>query len=971
MRRKIQLARAFVIALCLAALATPAAAQVYTGRIDVTVSDATGGVLPGVTVTISGPQNATAVTDDKGEAHFLNLAPGTYAVAARIDGFNEFVNRSVPVASGTGVPLNISMAVGGVTTQVDVTGESPVINPKETATRTNVTYDELQQIPSSRDPWVVLQTVPSVVVDRVNVGGAESGQQSNYTAKGASGGDNTWSIDGIPVTDMSALGSSPGYYDFDMFQEIAVTTGGADAQSATPGVGLNFVLKSGTNTPRGSTRIYYENESMQSNNLPDDLRETLGGTTGKGNRIDEYQDYGFELGGPLFRDRLWAWGAFGKTDVTLLTLANTPDSTQLENYSFKATGQATQALRGSFTYFRGEKLKFGRSASPTRPPDTTWDQGGPTEVFKGEANLVAGNNLFLSGRYAYVKGGFFLTPQGGLDTKMIFADDDGIARGSWYEYRTDRPQSTVSLDGNLFRGRHEIKFGFGYRIADVDSSYTVPGDGITTTYTTYPSMLAGVTAWNQVTGTQGKYISGYVGDTISFDRLTLNVAARWDRQSSSVRAYSQGGNPALPDLLPDLTGQAADEAIVWNSILPRLGVTYAFSEDRKTIGRASYAMFASQMNAGQAGFFSTVGSFRGVYFYDVIDTNGNGVADPAEFAGRTCTVDSPSTDCNWGGFDIENPANVGSPNHRIGDYSTPLTQELVAGIDHELFTNFGVTANFTWRRFTNFNWRPVQGLRSDDYIQLGTATGSHPAIGSYDVPFYGVAEANVPVNRTATEYVDREGYSQRYWGLELAATKRLSNRWMARFGFSTNDHREYFDGPEATMDPTPQLLAGPVPLPLGAYPNVDGGPVLRQTSGSGKAGIFMVAPRYQFAGTAMYQARWGINLAGNIVNRQGYSMPYQRTQVETGDPLGNLKTVILVADDVGDYRLPSVTSLDLRVGKEFTWDRVRFNLDFDVFNALNSATVLGRQYDLRLSTADNVLEIMNPRVLRLGARFSF
>lgn len=124
---------------------------------------------------------------------------------------------------------------------------------------------------------------------------------------------------------MSALGSSPGYYDFDMFQEIAVTTGGADAQSVTPGVGLNFVLKSGSNTPRGSSRIYFENESMQSKNLPEELRATLGGRTGKGNRIDEYQDYGFELGGPLFRDRLWAWGSVGKTNVTLLTLANTPD----------------------------------------------------------------------------------------------------------------------------------------------------------------------------------------------------------------------------------------------------------------------------------------------------------------------------------------------------------------------------------------------------------------------------------------------------------------------------------------------------------------------------------------------------------------------------------------------------------------------------------------------------------------------
>ncbi|MBA2301117.1 MAG: carboxypeptidase regulatory-like domain-containing protein, partial [Acidobacteria bacterium] len=95
-----------------------ATAQVYTGRIDATVTDATGGVLPGVTVTISGPQNANAVSDAKGETHFLNLAPGTYAVSAKVDGFNEYVNREVPVATGAGVPLKISMTVGGVSTQV-------------------------------------------------------------------------------------------------------------------------------------------------------------------------------------------------------------------------------------------------------------------------------------------------------------------------------------------------------------------------------------------------------------------------------------------------------------------------------------------------------------------------------------------------------------------------------------------------------------------------------------------------------------------------------------------------------------------------------------------------------------------------------------------------------------------------------------------------------------------------------------
>ena len=76
MRIKVRMACAALVALCLTAWTAPAAAQVFTGRIDITVSDATGGVLPGVTVTIAGPQNATSVTDEKGEAHFLNLAPG-------------------------------------------------------------------------------------------------------------------------------------------------------------------------------------------------------------------------------------------------------------------------------------------------------------------------------------------------------------------------------------------------------------------------------------------------------------------------------------------------------------------------------------------------------------------------------------------------------------------------------------------------------------------------------------------------------------------------------------------------------------------------------------------------------------------------------------------------------------------------------------------------------------------------------
>lgn len=105
--------------------ADPASAQVFTGRIDVTVQDGTGALLPGVTVDVSGPQNQSTLTDTHGEAHVLNLPPGSYQVKASLSGFADFLNRAVAVTAGGAVPLRVTLGVQGVAEQVQVSGESP------------------------------------------------------------------------------------------------------------------------------------------------------------------------------------------------------------------------------------------------------------------------------------------------------------------------------------------------------------------------------------------------------------------------------------------------------------------------------------------------------------------------------------------------------------------------------------------------------------------------------------------------------------------------------------------------------------------------------------------------------------------------------------------------------------------------------------------------------------------------------
>jgi Carboxypeptidase regulatory-like domain len=945
--------RLSAIILVLALCASPARAQVHTGRIDVTVFDLTGAVLPATAVDITGPQAQTETTDAQGEAHFLNLTPGTYTVRAKLAGFSDYLNRSVAVRAGASVPLRISMTVQGVATQVQVTSDVPVVDARRVTTSTNLSLSDMQDIPSARDPWVMLQTVPTVVVDRVNVGGAESGQQSSYMAKGAPISDNTWSIDGIPITDMAATGSTPTYYDFDMLQETEIVTGGADVQSATPGVQLNLVLKAGSDRPHGSSRVYFENESLQANNLSPDLASTIGGTTGMGNRTHQYYDYGAEFGGPVSKGRLWAWGAAGKTHVDLLTLNGGHDRTELQNDALKATGQVTRAVRANVTYFRGNKEKFGRGAAPNRAAETTYDQTGPTDLFKGEMNY-AGQHLFVSAKAAHVGAGFSLTPAGG--NQNVWEDDGGIFHGSFDFYTTSRPQNSVAVDANAFHGHHELKFGLAWRHNEVRTTDSYPGTGIITYHVGYPEMLGQVTREFALVA-DAAYASAYVADTWTRDRLTISAGLRWDRQTSSLGATSVGAAKTFPNLLPAVTAAPVNDAIVWNSATPRVGVTWALGEQRRTIVRAAYSMFAQQLGATAASFISPIQAAS--ITFQAVDRNGNKIADPDEL--------DLSTIAGFSGFDPFNPTRLTTVN-QIGRYTTPVTHEVIAGGDHELWPHFGVGAAVTYRRMTHFDWAPLIGVTSADYLRYGTLTGSRDPIGSFSVPVFALEQSSLPAGN-GRSYEERKGYHQRYIGLELNAVKRLSDRWMARFAFSTNDHREYFDGASALQDPTPSPLA----------PSRNGGVVITETAGSGKSNVFIVLPSYQFIFTGMYQWKWGINVAANAMFRQGYAEPFFASAVRTGDPSTAPPTIVefkdvLVVGEVSHYRLPAVKSVDGRLEKTFTVGRTSVAADLDVFNVANAATPLGKTYDIRLTGPtgfNQILEIMNPLIVRLGARVTF
>src|SRR5213083_2945291 len=260
-----RLAKAIVCVLPLLLIAGTVFGQLSGGSVTGTVRDEQGGVLPGVTVMLQGIDATRSITSDEtGEFRFYNVPPGPYKLTLSLQGFATTVRENVIVEVGKNVDLPTTMKVAGIAESVSVTEASPVVDTKQVGTATNFTSVELQTIPTSRDPWALMRVVPGVLVDRANIGVNERGQQSNIVSKATRPQDTVWTLDGVVVTDMSSTGASPSYYNYDNFEEIQVSTAGQDIKQPTGGMGLNLVVKRGTNAFHGGVRGYFDNHAMES-----------------------------------------------------------------------------------------------------------------------------------------------------------------------------------------------------------------------------------------------------------------------------------------------------------------------------------------------------------------------------------------------------------------------------------------------------------------------------------------------------------------------------------------------------------------------------------------------------------------------------------------------------------------------------------------------------------------------------------
>lgn len=481
------------IALAVFVLAGPASAgaQIQTGEIHGRVTDASGAVLPGVTVSVEGPaliRPETSVTTDTGAYSFPRLPVGTYSVRFELAGFRQVQQNGVQIQSGFSAQITAKLELSTVQETVTVSAASPVVDTKQTTTGATFTLEALQGIPTARDPWVLLEQTPGVVMNQQNVGGNKSGQQSTFTVHGTQMGNSIWNVDGVTITDMAATGASSVYFDFDSFQEISFTTGGADASVQTGGVNLNFITRSGANTVRGSGRYFVSDNNYQSDNITAELRAQ---GAGSGNPLKNIQDYGAEIGGPIVKNKAWFWGAYGKQDIEVgvigflkagATDASDPDNLEtdlsvLENYNFKLNAQPWQAHRFNFLYNFSDKIRNARGAGPLNPPETTFRQSGPTPIYKVGHQWVVSNRLMFDTSFGYVDGGFrldFHKDELADVQRLLETTSNALSRSNQNSVNI-RPQKEIKTDANYFTtflgADHALKFGARWR----DTPFTTQG----------------------------------------------------------------------------------------------------------------------------------------------------------------------------------------------------------------------------------------------------------------------------------------------------------------------------------------------------------------------------------------------------------------------------------------------------------------------------------------------------------------
>jgi hypothetical protein len=971
MKRFITLITALIV-VCTVLPAQTATADIYGS---VLLED--GSAIPGVMVTLTGDVVGikTAMTTEEGNYRFLKLPPGNYELRFELEGFKTVIEKNIRLYVGKNITLNVPMETTTIKEEIIVTQRPGAIDTRKTAIGVNVSKEALQALPTARNPWTVMNLIPGIMVDREDVGGAESGQQSAFYGHGSDADDATWNVDGANITDPSAIGAAPAYLNVNAYEELQVNLGANDITAQTGGVQLNFVSKRAGNRYSGDVHLYVEDEKweMERKELPQYYIDNDWVSPG----IFRLYQYGVNFGGPVVKDKWWWFGSWSIQDIHARTPVADEDATWLLSAYLKTNFQLGNTS-ADFHISHDMKAKWGRTVLSRAQQDegSLFDQEGPGYVFFGQLQHVMGN-LMLNGKVAYSNGGFILDPRGsdidenghnsGNDWQWIHVPRFWL--GSLYHYETDRNTINLSLDANYFAenilgGDHEIRFGVDYYTGDTTSQTLYPNQRINFTYLqSDPAAFQAVWLFpDWVYDVTFNRISFYLSDTAQFGRLTMNLGIRFDEESGRLNettypgfTWHEPGSPhhgevLFPDLLSEMRVEGGDSPMKYSVWSPRLSLSYDITGDGKNVVKASAARYGSQSGNNLTFRYWPYRSLY-VYWYD----DGDMVPQYEELADWYYYNGCRQIDYSTGWKRVETDPN----------FNSPILDELSLSFEKALGEDIAVSLSGFYKRRHNL----VQAVGVMENGQLETEAGNWYLAGEHTftdgstAPYYERQE-----NPPGLYFTNTSGDTyQAYMAAQIVFSKRFSNRWMLDASFTYSDWKQHWaEGDFSYID-----IANAAPTATGDLTNFgyyNGGVVAPQSDGSGYQGIF-VNSRWMFKFSGLYQLPWGVNLTAVFMAREGYVVPYHESVYR--NEFG--WTDIYKPDQkFGDYRLPSFWVLNLGIEKTFrVSDTATATLFINGYNITNNSTTLLVETDYEAENFDQPLRILNPGIFQFGFRVNF